>query len=174
MKKFINILSCLIVAMVAMCFTAKAQDDADLLMRDSWISLQMTGDELTEREEQEVVAFNTSSGDYLVAYSSRPNMLVITSKNGIFDFDRSSMKILIGYYNENDELVKKETPYFFKLGSYSSGYTGGADGKSLMQYIRTQKGYVRIVIDRYRGANFDVKFPTWASTPPVKTNQTID
>ena len=165
MKKFIITIVLALVA--SLSFTVKAQSDDVLLTHDAWISLQMAGDELTERDAQEVVAFNMSSGDYIINYASRPNMLVITSKNGIFDFDRSSMKILIGYYNENDELIKKETPYFFKLGSYSSGYTGGADGKNLMQYIRTQKGYVRIVIDRYRGANFDVKFPTWASTPPV-------
>jgi hypothetical protein len=174
MKKFINILSCLIVAMVAMSFTAKAQEVGDVLMRDTWFSVQMSGDELTDRTEQEVIAFNTSDGDYLITYSSRPNILIITSKNGSFDFDRSSMRIIIGYYNENNELVKKETPYFFKLGSYSSGYTGGEDGKSLMQFIKTQKGYVRIVIDRYLSSDFDVKFPTWVSTPPTKTNRTID
>ena len=168
MKKFINILFCTIVAMVAMTTFANAQTVPPV---DTWFSLDIQGDELTGSSDDVVFSFITEKGNHIFHYASRPFTFILTANKGVFDFEISrysslaSEKIVIGYYNENDELIDKEEVYLYKLGKYS---TGCLDSEKLFNYMGNNLGFVRFHASLYQSNYFDEKVPTWKSTPPIK------
>lgn len=169
MKKFIVFIITAIILAVATSFTAKAQS---IFTPNVWTIVQLDGDELLDRTEEQVFSFFTDKGDNIVHYASRPNMLVIMLEDGIFDFkssrysSSSSEDVIIGYYNADGELIDKEESFIFKLGNgYSNGFLGT---KKMGLYMRNNEGYIRIVASKYRGNNFDEKIPTWKTMPPTK------
>ena len=171
MKKFISILFCAIVAMVAMSTFANAQTIPPV---DTWFSLDIQGDELTGSSDDVVFGFITEKGNSVNHYASRPTTFVLMVNEDVFDFQSSrysslaSEKVIVGYYNENDELIDKEEVYLFKLGKYS---TGVLDSEKLLNYMTNKPGFVRFHANLYRGTYFDEKVPTWKSMPPVKVKR---
>ena len=168
MKKFINILFCTIVAMMAMSTFTNAQTVPQV---NTWLSLDIQGDELTGSSDDVAFAFITEKGNGITRYASHPATFVLSANKDIFDFQTSrysslvSENVIVGYYNENDELIDKEETYLFKLGKYS---TGVLESEKLLNYMTNKPGFVRFRAKLYRGTYFDEKVSTWKSTPPVK------
>ena len=169
MKKYIFA----IIALFFSIATINAQEQSDILIKEKWHIASLGGDELLERETQEIYTYFTKDGYNLVYYASRPNLLVIALNKRIFDFSSigrysstKSVDLVIGYYDENDNLVDKEKTILLKLGDgYDSGMLGS---EKVMNYMRTQKGYIRFIADVYNGNDFDAKVPTWKMNVPVK------
>ena len=169
MKKYIFA----IIAILFSIATINAQDKSAILIKEEWHIASLGGDELLEREAQEIYTYFTEEGDNLVHYASRPNLLVIMLDKGIFDFSSigrysstKSVDLVIGYYEEDGNLVDKEKTILLKLGDeYDRGMLGS---EKVMNYMRAQKGYIRFVADKYSSSNFDAKVPTWKMNVPVK------
>ena len=100
MKKYIFA----IIAILFSIATINAQDKSAILIKEEWHIASLGGDELLEREAQEIYTYFTEEGDNLVHYASRPNLLVIMLDKGIFDFSSigrysstKSVDLVIGY-----------------------------------------------------------------------------
>lgn len=159
MKHIITIITMLVLLLVTPV-TINAQ------ITENWFVEQTEGDELLGSET--IYVYLTNDGEAIMYYSSRPNMIVVSTGNGIFDFKKGrysyldNESIIIGYYDTDGSLIDKEEDTLFKLG-YSIGHTGT---KKLLNYMRTKEGYVRLVARRYNREKFDVKIPTWITNKP--------
>ena len=165
MKKFINILACLI---VAMCNFANAQTISPI---DTWFLLNIQGDELIGTSDDEVLSFITKKGNCVMHNASHLTAFVLIADRGVFDFQTSrysslvSEEVIIGFYNDNDELVDKEETYLGKAGKYSAGVL---ISEKLFDFMSNNSGFVRFRARLYGGTYFDEKIPTWKSMPPVR------
>lgn len=167
MKHFITFLTAIILMVVA-SYTAQAQSNIHPI--GSWFTVKIDSDELLEQSNDTVFSFLTEDGDKLFHYDSHPNAFIVSIEDGIFDFKTSRYSttytetIIVGYYNNDGELIDKEETYLFKLGNgFSNGYFGST---KMYKYMTTNNGYVRIVARKYRGNSFDAKIPTWVTNPP--------
>ena len=187
MKKYIAILTAFI-AIIALSSTtsiAYGQDEStaqevmeQLTKPNVWNILTLGGDELLGTPETEIYVLTTKEQDRIAYYAYQKDKIVLFSENGVFDFERlyrgSSLygeTAIIGYYDSDGTLIEKEEAYCHKLGdSYSKGILGT---KKLMDFLKNNEGSIRIVLDRYRGGNFDVTFPTWKTQSPTKIDYNI-
>ena len=70
----------------------------------------------------------------------------------------------IGFYNESDELVSMFDKCKLELTDFYNRATSDANKKNkgqyaVTEYLKNEKGYVRIIIPTMQGAGFDVSIP---------------
>lgn len=151
MKKFF-------IALV-MCFFAIAANALN-----EWTPITIDGDEL--KGTTSYVVYNYDTGEGCLGFYDSTNILVIMSDRGIFDYDIYDYVkgVVIGLYDAKGKLIERvETPTdrTFRVSSHGKAAfcTRNDVNSRVVEFIKNNKGYVRIVADKYSGSDFDVKVP---------------
>ena len=93
---------------------------------------------------------------------SNEDTIKIISDRGIFDYHDSYVKVIVGFY-ENNNLIEKVTTKFFvpernsSCALTSDFYSKGL-GKKIINHLKN-KGEVRFIASKFRGADFDMTVP---------------
>ena len=153
MKKFIVALIAIFIATISMSYTAMAQ----------WQSPSYhDADELTGQSAYYANLYVGENG-YFVCWSNTDDVKIST-KSGIFDYNRDNyVSVIIGFY-EGDKLTEKVTTKFYVPRGDSdvaicSKYNTPKDlGKKIVTHIKT-KGSVRIIASKFSGSDFDLTIP---------------
>lgn len=174
MKKFIMALVCL----MTMVMSVNAQVNG-------WKIGTTEADELLGTTEDTYYLYMDGDKGGVIFYKSEPKKLYLIAPDdamfntrdlGFRDFGRSGnvvgVFITYGMYNNNDKLVKKDKNCVFEeIGrevanrivsrkGTGMGMTMRNVGKELIEYMKNEKGYVRIVAPLFHtNRNFDIKVP---------------
>ena len=138
-----------------------------------WNTEEYHADELKGTKGYTAYIYTDSKGDYFVLWSHKDDEFRITSNSYIFDYYGSSrsFKVIIGLYDENDNLVKKiECNAFTDDENSHMAYVHRRNAKQTINHIRENKGYVRIIAPLYSTlSDYDLKVPCFNSEP-IKKN----
>lgn len=151
MRKFFIL--CLMTFVI--CVTAKAQNG-------KWEYPYNKADELLGTENHYANIFTDTNGNYFVCWSNDFSIKIGTNK-GIFDYYDNEVVARIGFY-ENGKLIEKEIVRLCIPNGDSdtafikSDYKSQLLGEKIILHIKT-KGSVRIVINKYSGADCDITIP---------------
>lgn len=151
MRKFFIL--CLIT--FVMCVNAIAQNG-------KWEYHYNKADELLGTENHYANIFTDTNGNYFVCWSNDFSIKIGTNK-GIFDYYDNEVVARIGFY-ENGKLIEKEIVYLYVPNGDSdtafikSDYESKLLGEKIILHLKT-KGSVRIVINKYSGADCDITIP---------------
>ena len=126
-----------------------------------WDSTDYEADELKGQESYTAYNFTNETGMF-VYFSNYDDYFKICTLDGIFDYKGRyhELKVIIGFYDENDKLVEKFNDWIYVQEDNSK--IAGAKGKKskkVITYIKQNNGYVRIIAERYGRTNFDLKVP---------------
>ena len=142
----------------------KTEEEKTDVICDSWYDLKFDADELTGSKERTIYCYRTKDGEVVVPNDNNEAFMFYTF-DGIFDtnyeFGESiAEKVIIGLYDINGKLIEKiENGVFFVL---DSGLCATGDNKinnKINSFIKTKKGFVRVVANKFAEGNFDIKIP---------------
>lgn len=149
----------LTISLVCLCATANAQ----------WKVSTIKGDAL--KGTTDAIAYEYGGHNYFVCWDNNYS-LKIGCTSGIFNPRASSLNrnvdVTIGLY-EGDTLVEK-----LKVGFWLNDELDAAYGltksvnKKIIKHLKT-KGDVRIIAQKYRGADYDLTLPM---NPDIRYNET--
>lgn len=134
-----------------------------------WFFKSHPTDELLEIEGYNTYEFWTNNYDYCFSYDDNGSeeIFVLLEEFQYFNKDADTKyenvyitNILVGYYDENNNLINKETIKGRCHGI--SNYVVIADS-NVLDYIKNHNGYVRFVGDTSLGL-FDQKIPTFKTS----------
>lgn len=151
MKKIIFFLAMALLV----CVNANAQNG-------KWEYHYNKADELLGTENHYANIFTDTNGNYFVCWSNDFSVKIGTNK-GIFDFYDNEVVAQIGFY-ENGKLIEKEIVRLYVPNGDSntafikSDYVSQLLGEKIILHLKT-KGSVRIVINKYSGADCDITIP---------------
>lgn len=140
---------------VIICISANAQNG-------KWEYHYNKADELLGTENHYANIFTDANGNYFVCWSNDFSVKFGTNK-GIFDYYDNEVIARIGFY-ENGKLIEKEIVYLYVPNGDSNtafmknDYESKLLGKKIILHLKT-KGNVRIVINKYSGADCDITIP---------------
>lgn len=148
--------------------------DKDTIEKNGWNYVEFEADELLGNDGYTSLCYDTPDGS-IVLWDDNTKDFRIVSNNGVFDskVDRNGWSLeykslfhaIIGYYDENDNLIDKRKCCFEVGKNHSQGNsvkygTSRYEGKYVIFYLTKQKGYVRIVASLYStNKMFDMKIP---------------
>jgi hypothetical protein len=170
MKKVLWLIVCLMTMVIGLtsCNSKandypKTEEEKTDVICDSWHDLKIDADELTGTKEHTVYYYSTKDGEVVVP-SDNKEAFIFSTFDGIFDtnYERGEWvaEVIIGLYDINDKLIEKiENGVFFVL---DNGLCGTGDDKinnKINSFIKTKKGFVRVVASKYADENFDIKVP---------------
>lgn len=118
-------------------------------------------DELKGEDAYYANIYDGNSGSF-VCWSNETDIKIITDR-GIFDYDDSYVRVIVGFY-VGDELVDKVTARFYvpkgdSDTAYTSKYQTPTDlGSRIITHLKT-KGKVRFLAPKYSGSDFDLTVP---------------
>lgn len=165
MKKTINIL----IAILSMMEIANAQS--------GWSSTEFEADELKGQPAYTALSYTDNQGNRLTMWSNEDNYFRITSCSHIFNYTVSgSLKEVgatVGFYDTSDNLIEKIQMTFWPNDdnpriAHNSIFLSRnkKKGKKVIQYLRNEEGYIRIIAPLYRSiSGFDLKVPCLKSEP---------
>lgn len=165
MKKTINIL----IAILSMMEIANAQS--------GWSSTEFEADELKGQPAYTALSYTDNQGNRLTMWSNEDNYFRITSCSHIFNYTVSgSLKEVgatVGFYDTSDNLIEKNQMTFWPNDdnpriAHNSIFLSRnkKKGKKVIQYLRNEEGYIRIIAPLYRSiSGFDLKVPCLKSEP---------
>lgn len=130
-----------------------------------WVYSVSESDELLGKSEYNIYMYVDGENGIGINDDIEKNTMIAFVTKGIFDYDGGGIVGIIGYYDNNDTLIKKENLYLVKNGSYSNGIT---INKKTVDFLKNENGYVRFVVDRYNDSKFDIKVPTFSKNKPIK------
>ena len=148
---------------------------ATLPMFAQWSKTVVKGDELkgtsdgvncVYSDDFKHIAFNEKSDNYFIVVTDKSffNYSSIRGSNRRFIVDG-----LVGLYDNQDKLIERIEITFETMEKpttvYPNKYTskGGNNlkrSKKVIDYLKNENGYVRIVLPLYNGEEFDLKIPT--------------
>jgi hypothetical protein len=155
MKRLIMAIVCL----MTMVFSANAQN--------GWEKTKFPGDELKGEKETCLNIYTNDEGSFVFS-DEKDDGFMVTTQRGFFDYDIDNYAkgTIIGLYDQNGVLLEKmdlPTQRTFFTTSSSNHKTMGcikkAAAKKIISFIKEQKGYVRIIAERYSRTDFDIKVP---------------
>lgn len=157
MKKSIILLSSL------MAVTAIAQTSLKSYMQsklksgetyhNGWVSKLVKGNDLLDLPDDSVFQYLNLNG--IATYYKSNQMMGIRTTKKIFDVDDGQQLLIVGYYDENHRLLKKENLYM----TFDNDYTFGTllDGFLLWDYISKKKGFVKVMTTLYPSGTFELE-----------------
>ena len=174
MKKIKTIIFATLVAILGFVNSAFAQS----YEHNKWLYYKNTvADELLGRSEDTKTymyfAHNgtTFCGSVSACTTSidKIKYFTITNSKGIFDYNYDDgyyyVTALIRFYDENDNLVDKcKRDFGISKKDKTCCYI---NDEKVVNYIKNSKGYVRVIIPRYKSSKLDIKFPSLASEEPT-------
>ena len=166
MKKIILmvVVGIMTMAMFSNC-SSNANEQKNEEIFNSWQTTKMEADELTGAKEETMFYYMTKEG--IVVVSSNDNEpLMFQTFDGIFGYDlrrfgKLAKKVTIGLYDIDGNLIKKLEGIHCLVADDSSICTIFSIllNNKINSFIKTKKGFVRIVADRFAKADFDIKVP---------------
>ena len=151
MKKIIFFLA---IALLV-CVNANAQNG-------KWEYHYNKADELLGVENHYANIFTDTNGNYFVCWSNDFSVKIGTNK-GIFDYYDNEVVARIGFY-ENGKLIEKKIVRLYVPNGDSNtafiknDYVSQLLGEKIILHLKT-KGSVRIIINKYSGADCDITIP---------------
>lgn len=148
----------LIVCLMTMVVSVNAQN--------GWETYKSGGDELKGSSPYVAHIYRCKEGEICLCDNSESTFLVATY-NGIFDYDVDNYVkgAIIGLYDINGNLIEKiKTPTqrtFWVIeenGDVMSCIKKDVREK-IVSFLKNQKGFVRIIAERYSRSDFDIKIP---------------
>lgn len=134
----------------------------NIMAQVGWSQMVHEGDELQKTKTYLSYRYEDEVGNSFIYWSNSKDFRII-SNDGLFDSDvHKTLKVQIGYYDEDGNLVKKEKKTLYILrGDYQKAETGVlSKGTKLLQYLETQAGYVRILAPKYESVSpWEIKVP---------------
>lgn len=121
--------------------------------KNGWIIKEVKGNDLLDVPDDSVYQYINLKG-IVTFYQSNGQMAVRTMKE-IFDVDDKSELIIVGFYDENHKLIKKEKLYL----SFQKDYQIGTiyDGSYIMNHILKNKGFVKMATSLYPSGLFEME-----------------
>ena len=145
----------------------------------SWHSTHYEADELTDTKEYTSYVFEDPNVGSFIYWSNKKDQFRIITNNHIFNYDSGYSKyggnycgfeIMVGLYDENDNLIEKfkmwldcpssdGKPTFGETRDRGKMFNPVGQAKKcqkIFSHLKTS-GYVRILSDLYGGGKFDLK-----------------
>lgn len=151
MKKFF-------IALV-MCLVAMAAN-----AQNGWQTITDDGDELKGTTCS--VSYIYQGDDGIFGFNGEKGYIFIIPDAGIIDYDvyDNAKGVVIGLYDQNDNLIERiKTPAnktFRVVNRGQSAFcTKDNVNKRVVDFIKNEHGFVRVIADRYSRSDFDVKVP---------------
>lgn len=127
-----------------------------------WAKVMIKGDELLGQSADTSYVYTATNQDQFFYYKNSKLITISTSK-GILDYDESNqIPIKIGYYAHNDNLIWSSTIWFHVIRSTpETAYCDSNDerAQTIIDYLKSDQGYIRIVGKIYGHGIFDLKMP---------------
>lgn len=143
-----------------------------------WTTEVYNADELKGTKEYTAYIFTDSKGDYFVLWSHKGDEFRIVSNSHIFDYygSNKSFQVIIGLYDENDNIIQKiECRAFADNENSHMAYVHRRNAKKTINYIQENIGYVRIIAPLYGSlSDFDLRVPCFKSEPVKNEKDGID
>ena len=136
-------------------------------MAQKWEIDEHQGDELRGTESYFSYSFTDEQGNSFIFWSNSNAFRIITG-NGVFDYTTSrsgnlayrKLKITVGYYDNNGALVNKKNIQLLVEDNAQFASKPLSGQKKLIQYIKEEQGYVRILAPLYaRNIPYELKIP---------------
>ena len=117
----------------------------------------------TQTTEQGVTStsFATIKGDKVLITDNEPNTIVLSSAQG----DLAFAKVKVECYNADENKVFEDTYTFKELGN---SHKGEFTSRKVSEFLRSEKGVVRLCTELKDGENLGLNIPTWASRKPIR------
>ena len=148
------------------------------IAQEGWTTETYNADALKGTTGYTAYIFTDSKGDCFVLWSHKSDEFRIVSNSHIFDYYGSNMsfQVIIGLYDENDNLTKKiECRAFADNENSHMAYVHRRNAKQTITFIQENKGYVRIIAPLYGSlSDFDLRVPCFKSEPEKKVKDGID
>lgn len=140
----------LIVCLMTMVVSANAQNGWDKMVYDA--------DELEGTESYTSYCYWDEDG--MVVFNSNSSIYALSTNRGFFDYKGNSVSVIVGFYDLDGKLLKKETSLFYvSPGKRDCCFSSKEEGIFFKKYIEEERGYVRFIVPRYGKSNFDFKIP---------------
>lgn len=146
----------LIVCLMTMVLSVNAQN---------WQTETTQGDELKGTSAKTMNIYTDDSGTFVFTNEDSYAFMVVTNE-GIFDYDidKYAKRTIVGLYDANNVLIEKlDLPLQRTFITSSHGKVMGCVkknvGEKILSFIKSEKGYVRIIAGRYDRTDFDFKVP---------------
>lgn len=151
-----------IVAIIIMTFALQTKGQ-------QWQFLTLPSDELLDQEAMDAAIYDTD--DYTCVISFTHNCIMVTSKNGIFDYHKREYYVHVGLYDKEGNLVEKHKQFcygnwpvdysIFKFTNPDSFF--GRNRPKVVDlvigWLSEADGYVRIVAPRFQKTNLEIILP---------------
>ena len=151
----------LIVCLMTMVVSVNAQN--------GWETLKSGGDELKGSSPSVEHLYKCDEGE-ICFFDGSESIFMVVTYNGFFDYDVDNYVkgAIIGLYDINDNLIEKiKTP---TQRTFWVGWVGEENkdmmgcikkdvGEKIVSFLKNQKGFVRIIAERYSRSDFDIKIP---------------
>ena len=142
----------------------KTEEEKTDVICDSWYDLKIDADELSGIEEHTIYCYQAKDG-FISTPSNNNEPFIFITFDGIFDTkykfgQRVAKKVIIGLYDINGKLIEKiENGIFVVFNNGSCATINNKINNKINSFIKTKKGFVRIVASKYADGDFDIKVP---------------
>ena len=148
----------LIVCLMTMVVSVNAQN--------GWETRKSGGDELKGYSPSVAHLYKCDEGD-ICFFDGSESTFMVSTYNGFFDYDVDDYVkgAIIGLYDINDNLIEKiktPTQRTFWVGEKNHHIMVCVKkdvGEKIVSFLKNQKGFVRIIAERYSRSDFDIKIP---------------
>ena len=131
-----------------------------------WKKMHVEGDDFAGVQSCTVYTYLCKEGGFSFyirddGYYGSP---IITTENGIYDYSIFSNNNItsgkIGLFDENNNVVKSWSNRDFYIdGSGTTAMPTERMSSKILEYLIDEEGYVRILINKYKGGKLDIKIP---------------
>lgn len=143
------------------------------MMAQEWEIQSVDGDELRGTKADTFLVYEHKDG--VVVVSQANEVVIVKTNNGIFDFSGMDghVNAIIGLYDTDGALVDKLK--FFAYGTlknpesvlmkdytmrmFNSNHPDNHQTTRMIDFIKSKKGSVRIILPRYGDTDLDMKIP---------------
>lgn len=125
-----------------------------------WKVEEMEADELKGIPASKCYSYTDAEGNTFAFFSTSRHSFVIIAKEGVFNFDTQRfVKVYSGFYTPDGKLNKKMTRWFPVRTDKDASSCYNNAGGSWIGFLTKEKGYIRMVIPRFRKEDLDFIVP---------------
>lgn len=132
-----------------------------IFAQSQWSITYHEGDALKGTESCYVNTFVADNGDAFMSQSNH-DVIRIYTNDGIFDTYKNYVQLIVGFYIGEELKEKKEVWIYVPSDqanfAFSDRYKQKKIGRKIKEHLKTM-GSVRIVANKYGGADFDITIP---------------
>lgn len=152
--------------------------------QSGWVTTKFNADELKGTNAYFAQSYTDKTGNSLTIWSDEDDYFRILSGSHIFDYTVTySLKeviAIVGFYDKNDNFIEKIQMTFLPEDdnpriAHNSVFlaTNRKKGKKVIQYLKNEFGYIRIVAPLYGSTSgFDMKIPCLKTADDAQREKT--